>query len=195
MFQIIFIKNYGVGNCKISSYKHRNPTCRYVQQIMPQLPLTAVTVLIMITITVAIIVISKWTRTRDWNKTNNLNGQWFFSIWYCILLDFYQLRQITRLVSVNESRCIPSCCLRSLAHDLRYRQDMGSSPNRVPVIRNGFCKWDFVSTLQWRRNGAMATQITSVAIVYSTVCSRRRSKKTRKLRVAGFCEGVSPETG
>ena len=42
---------------------------------------------------------------------------------------------------------------------------------------------------------AMASQITSLAIVYSTVYSRRRSKKTSKLRVTGVCEGNSPVTG
>ena len=40
----------------------------------------------------------------------------------------------------------------------------------------------------------MASQITSLAIVYSTVYSRRRSKKTSKLRVSGLCEGNSPMT-
>ena len=42
---------------------------------------------------------------------------------------------------------------------------------------------------------AMASQITSRAIVYSTVYSRRRLKKTSKLRVTGLCEGNSPGTG
>ena len=42
---------------------------------------------------------------------------------------------------------------------------------------------------------AMASQITSLMIVYSTVYSRRRSKKTSKLCVTGLCEGNSPVTG
>ena len=42
---------------------------------------------------------------------------------------------------------------------------------------------------------AMAFQITSLTIVYSTVYSRRRWKKTSKLRVTGLCEGNSPVTG
>ena len=42
---------------------------------------------------------------------------------------------------------------------------------------------------------AMASQITSLTIVYSTVYSRRRSKKTSKLRVTGLGEGDSPVTG
>ena len=40
----------------------------------------------------------------------------------------------------------------------------------------------------------MASQITSLTIVYSTVYSRWRSKKTSKLRVTGLCEGNSPVT-
>ena len=42
---------------------------------------------------------------------------------------------------------------------------------------------------------AMASQITSLAIVNSTVYSRRGSKKTSKLRVTGLCEGNSPVAG
>ena len=42
---------------------------------------------------------------------------------------------------------------------------------------------------------AMASQSTSLTIVYSTVYSRCRSKKTSKLRVTGLCEGNSPVTG
>ena len=42
---------------------------------------------------------------------------------------------------------------------------------------------------------AMASQITSLTIVYSTVHSRCRSRKTSKLRVTGLCEGNSLGTG
>ena len=42
---------------------------------------------------------------------------------------------------------------------------------------------------------AMAYQITSLTIVYSTVYSSRNSKNTPKLRVTGLCEGNSPVTG
>ena len=42
---------------------------------------------------------------------------------------------------------------------------------------------------------AMASDITSIMIVYSTVYSMLRSKKTSKLRVTGLCEGNSPVTG
>ena len=40
-----------------------------------------------------------------------------------------------------------------------------------------------------------ASQITSVSIVYSTVCSGTYKKKTSKLRLTGLCEGNSPVTG
>ena len=43
---------------------------------------------------------------------------------------------------------------------------------------------------------AMASQISSVTIVYSTVClDADKKKKTSKLRVTGLCEGNSPVTG
>ena len=41
----------------------------------------------------------------------------------------------------------------------------------------------------------MVSQISSITVVYSTVYSRRSSKKTSKLRVAGFFEVNSPVTG
>ena len=43
--------------------------------------------------------------------------------------------------------------------------------------------------------GTMASQITSLTIVYSTISFRCRSKKTSKLRVTGLCAGNSPVTG
>ena len=43
--------------------------------------------------------------------------------------------------------------------------------------------------------GAMASEITSLTIVHSTVYSRRGSKKTSKFRVTGLCVGNSPVTG
>ena len=42
---------------------------------------------------------------------------------------------------------------------------------------------------------AIASQIASLTIVYSTVYSRRRSKKTPKLCVTGLCVVNSPVTG
>ena len=43
--------------------------------------------------------------------------------------------------------------------------------------------------------GAMASQITSPTISYSTVYSGKDKKKTSKFRVTGLCEGNSPVTG
>ena len=42
--------------------------------------------------------------------------------------------------------------------------------------------------------GAMASQITSLTVVCSTVCSGGDKKKTSKLRVTGLCAGSSPVT-
>ena len=42
---------------------------------------------------------------------------------------------------------------------------------------------------------ALTSQIASLTIVYLTVYSRRRSKKTSKLPVTGLCAGNSPVTG
>ena len=43
--------------------------------------------------------------------------------------------------------------------------------------------------------GAMASQITSLIIVYSTVYSDADKKNPSKLRVTGLCVGKSPGTG
>ena len=41
---------------------------------------------------------------------------------------------------------------------------------------------------------AMASQITGVLIVHSTVCSGADGRKHKKFRVTGLCEGNSPVT-
>ena len=60
-------------------------------------------------------------------------------------------------------------------------------------------KWHLMRHSQFHYNdvimSVMASHLTSLTIVYSTVYSRRRSKKTSKLRVSGFCEGNSPHKG
>ena len=43
--------------------------------------------------------------------------------------------------------------------------------------------------------GALASQITSLTIVYLNRLFGRRLKKTSKLRVSGLCAGNSPGTG
>ena len=55
--------------------------------------------------------------------------------------------------------------------------------------------WKYVSHYNDVIMSSMASQITSLTIVVSIVYSRRRSKKTSKLRVTGLCEGNSPMTG
>ena len=52
------------------------------------------------------------------------------------------------------------------------------------------CKWNNTDVIM----STMASIITSLTIVYSTVYSKYRPKKTSKLRVTGLCEGDSPVT-
>ena len=53
------------------------------------------------------------------------------------------------------------------------------------------CVIHFLNLLQWRHNEPEASQITSITIVYSTVYSRRRSKKASKLRASlAFVWGI-----
>ena len=59
-------------------------------------------------------------------------------------------------------------------------------------MRYGICRLNHYNDVIM---STMASQITSIGIVYSTVYSRLRSKKTSKLRVTGLCAGNSPGTG
>ena len=43
--------------------------------------------------------------------------------------------------------------------------------------------------------GAIASQIISLTIVYSTVYAGADQRKTSKLRVTSLCAGISPVTG
>ena len=53
------------------------------------------------------------------------------------------------------------------------------------------CVIHFLNLLQWRHNELEASQTTSITIVYSTVYSRRRSKKASKLRASlAFVRGI-----
>ena len=59
-------------------------------------------------------------------------------------------------------------------------------------------RWCYCATQVHRTDvimSAMASQITSLTFVYSTVYSRRRSKKTSKFRVTDLYVGHSPVTG
>ena len=67
------------------------------------------------------------------------------------------------------------------------------SQDRVRSPRLSVCTQ--LVSLHWRHMSELASQITSLAIVYSTVKSRRRSKKTSKLHVTDLCAANSPVTG
>ena len=51
-----------------------------------------------------------------------------------------------------------------------------------------------IDPLLWRHNGVMASQITSLMIVYS-IFIQAQIKETSKLCVTGLCAGNSPVTG
>ena len=53
------------------------------------------------------------------------------------------------------------------------------------------CTTDYIDVIM----SPMASQITSITIVYSTAYFRRSSNKTSKLSVTGLCAGNSPVTG
>ena len=53
----------------------------------------------------------------------------------------------------------------------------------------------YIIALQWRHNERDGVSNHQPHDFYSTVYSRRRSKKTSKLRVTGLCEGNSPMSG
>ena len=67
-------------------------------------------------------------------------------------------------------------------------------PNRQPT---GELWGDFCVAFHYNdvKMAAIASEITSLTIVFLNRLFRRRSKKTSKLRVTGLCVGNSPGTG
>ena len=71
---------------------------------------------------------------------------------------------------------------------------MSFSPRKTCIMKNEGNRW-------WRNHyndvimSAMASQVTSLTIVNSTVYSRRKSMKTPKLHAIGLRAGNSPVTG
>ena len=70
-----------------------------------------------------------------------------------------------------------------------------SVPKMYRSISNRIACFKHTSQCNDAIMSTMASQITSLTIVYSTVYLRRRLKKTSKLRVTGLCEGNSPAIG
>ena len=69
--------------------------------------------------------------------------------------------------------------------------------NSVTLVTTRLMSWSTANSYNDVIMSAMASQITSPMIVYSTVYSGadERWKKSSKLRVIGLCEGNSPVTG
>ena len=74
---------------------------------------------------------------------------------------------------------------------LRVQNAVDSAGGAILVLLDLSAAFDYIDVMM----GAIVSQITSLAIVYSSVTFRRRSKETSKLRVTGLCEGNSPVTG
>ena len=76
-----------------------------------------------------------------------------------------------------------------------YEPVMVSSLTNICVTRPQWVKYSRIRGHNDVIMSALASQITSLTIVYSTVYLRSRSKNTSRLCVTGLCEGNSPETG
>ena len=70
-------------------------------------------------------------------------------------------------------------------------QAVDSAGGAILVLLDLSAAFDYIDVMM----GAIVSQITSLAIVYSSVTFRRRSKETSKLHVTGLCGGNSPVTG
>ena len=104
---------------------------------------------------------------------------------------WYILVQMNRMQDVNGSLTYDREC-RETPCDARHAIHFCECRPGI-LVRNGLTRDNW-----FQYNGvtmsAMASQITSLTIVYSTVYLRRRSRKTPKLRVTGLCVGNSPLT-
>ena len=67
-------------------------------------------------------------------------------------------------------------------------------PHEEPVVAKAISCHNAIIHYNDIIMSAMVSQITTLTIVYSTVCSRCRSKKTSKLRITGLCAKNLPMT-
>ena len=68
---------------------------------------------------------------------------------------------------------------------------LAHSPSKVKSLKPIWWLYHYSDVIM----GSLATPITSLTLIHSTVYSTRRSKKASKLRVTGLCAGTSTETG
>ena len=106
--------------------------------------------------------------------------------WYKITRRIRFLLKLTSYYEYKRKHMVEwSFCLRFVKHiDSLFVFPWFSLLNNH--INSSHCNDDIMS--------ALASQITSLTTVCSTVYSRRGSKKTSKLRVTGLCAGNSPVT-
>ena len=87
--------------------------------------------------------------------------------------------------------CVAQSIAKSLRDKLRHRPNVNQARHGVDVFNVFLVVINHDDVIM----GTMASQITSLTIVYSTVYSHARSKKASRLRVTGLCAGNSPGTG
>ena len=142
--------------------------------------------------------------------------------WYVILSVGYFILVIFISRSCRGSLTHSGLELFKIVYELLYLQPVKNSAidkNHIfQSVRKIFCvefqkSWQTrcheMAGIHWRKvdnplgtvhyndviMGAIASQITSLTIVYSTVYSDTDQRKKTKLRVTGLCAGNSPETG
>ena len=103
---------------------------------------------------------------------------------FCTSFDIFCLEAIMP----NGHACIS---LTRIVRAARYKLLHGSS-SYIGAIFHPWSRWLFIGYMNYSDviMTAMASQITSLAIVYSTVYSRGKSKRSSKLRVTGLCAGM-----
>ena len=90
-------------------------------------------------------------------------------------------------ISLTKSNFTPKSLIISLLSHYLFTGEWARQTQTKMLPQNGWKKHYHDPIMS-----AMASQITSLTIIYSTVYSRRRKKKTSNLGITGLCEGNSP---
>ena len=103
------------------------------------------------------------------------------------ILLLFPIRDHFVYVSSQSGWCYNECNV--VSHWLVHSQNGPSRGTKSPEFYHSQPR-NFIP-LQWRHNERDSVSNHQLTIVYSTVYSRHRSKKTSKLRVTGLCAGNS----
>ena len=135
---------------------------------------------------------------HNWNKK-------YYSYWSCFGFYVYSEGSILKVkhtyTSLSRTRFVvsflylggnsPCCNTTNRSSPQIFLREHTS----MVLVINKINHWKRIGHCSDVTMGAMASQITSLTIVYSTVYSRRRSTKISKFRVTGLCAGNSLLTG